>query len=83
MADTQGNGSFSAFVFIFSSYERQKYEEFSYLRHRDARPAVFALKKPRRANTRTCEQEVFAHVRMFAENRAQNRTESGPKLPAP
>ena len=32
---------------------------------------------------RTREQRVFAHVRMFAENRAQNRTESGPKPPAP
>ena len=35
-----------------------------------------------RAKKRTCEQRVFAPVRMFAENRAQNRTESGPKLPA-
>ena len=35
-----------------------------------------------RAKKRTREQRVFAPVRMFAENRAQNRTESGPKLPA-
>ena len=35
-----------------------------------------------RAKKRTREQRMFAPVRMFAENRAQNRTESGPKLPA-
>ena len=65
-------------------YERQKYEEFSYLRHRDARPAVFALKKPRTCEQgRTREHGVFAHVRVFAENRAQNRAESKPKPPAP
>ena len=44
--------------------------------------AVLSFRPGKEANTRTCEQEVFAHVRMFAENRAQNRTESGPKLPA-
>ena len=44
--------------------------------------AVLSFRPGKEANTRTKDVRPCSRVRMFAQNRAQNRTESEPKLPA-
>ena len=44
--------------------------------------AVLSFRPGKEANTRTKDVRPCSRVRMFAQNRAQNRTESKPKLPA-
>ena len=44
--------------------------------------AVLSFRPGKEANTRTKDVRPCSRVRMFAQNRTENRTESEPKLPA-